>query len=788
MGTTVHSPLESTYSTGESTDVPLGEFLSRPVEIFNVDLVALNQYTGEFDPWSLFVNDPLVKRRIEGFRHLRGHLKVRFVLNGNPMMFGRYIAWYEPRPYRNRYAFTSRFNEGRFCQASQHPHVYLDPATSEGGEMTLPFFCPENFLDLTISQSVSEMGVMHIDTLLPLDTLNGAGSETAMLTVFAWMEDAQLCTPTGAGYADIIGQGLSEVEATSSVVSAIVGVGSFLLASTVFFFTKWKDIRNAITDQLRRELSTSMDGSLEPQGEFQEDGAISKTATAISRAAGALAVVPELTPYALATELVMAGVGKVASALGYSRPMVVSGIDRFMRFSNPEFAAVNTSVPARKMAMDLKNQLTVDPRTVGLEPEDEMLISNIVRREAIFGMRDWTFDTAKDAVITSCIVTPTMFSTDTSTSPNRSVLTPTAAVSQLFDYWRGTLIYRFQIVASPLHRGRLRVSYDPVGQRSSGMNEIYSHIIDLATTRDFEIPVRWHARTPFLKCEEVPVGSVNLNHGTTLTTLPDYHNGVLTLTVVNPLKSPNPDYQKDVQIIMSVRGGDDFEFAKPGGVVGAARSTFKSTDPLIEPQGNIDETHSEKDNEPVGGLPLEDIGEAHPVDEEQLNLVFFGEKISSLRQLAKRYQQRESIPLASFAGTTPRRPEITTSRIDVLEYIMSMYVGWRGSTRHVFASNINSELAMVARINTPTPWVGASAMELDRGSLSLDVPYYYNRRFSHCRTNPGYTGTVDTAGDPNEDVIHLGASENTTIAHYAAAGEDFSCFFFVGLPPLYDNQ
>lgn len=789
MGHSVPSPLESTYKPGETTDVPLGEFLARPVVIHSDEIPLNNQYDLQIDPWSLFLNDPLVKRRIEGFKHVRGRLKLRVIITGNPMLFGRFLVFYVPRATTNMHQFAQRFQEACYTQGTQYPHIFLDPSLGEGGEMELPFFCPENWLDLTEANSVRDMGQLRIETIKQLGHANGT-TGTCSFSIFAWMEGAEICAPTAAPYGAWTYQSAnasthieyvpepSPKVSTTAITSVAMGIGSFILTALTFVATFHQRIRRLF----RRQPDEV------PQTGFG-DSPVSKTATAIAKTAGVVSTIPALEPYAKATEMGATAIARIAHLFGFSRPQVLGDISKYREFTAGQLAPMNTKEVVARLSADEKGELTVDSRTVGLSGVDEMSIPYIVQREAIVSRVDWGEDAARHTNIVSVNVNPVHWSTDSSALTNFTILPPVSAVSQLFRYWRGTLIFRFKISASALHRGKLRVAYDPVtNSTSSAMNEVYSRIIDIETNRDFEVPVHWHSYQSWLKVEDADVGNPNTNIGITLVNNPVFSNGQITLSVLEPLTSPDPSLGNEIGIDISIRAGEDFEFADPTSKR-ISRWTFTNPDPNEIPQSAL-EADGMEDNLPEGGDPIEGIGAGELIHTDMSNLVFMGETIVSLRTLMKRYDGND---VQIFGGTVnylAHRGRAKTS-LTVHEYITAMFAGKRGSFRHKFLcpeSNSSMLSATYTRETTPLEF-----KDLYEGSfyntrnVEVEIPWYSPKRFSSARAHPNYlSATYRDLDDPDLHRLRLTTWEPTVkVHHFIAAGEDHSCFFFVGLPGLY---
>jgi hypothetical protein len=684
--------------------------------------------------------------------------------------------------------FAQRFQEACYTQGTQYPHIFLDPSLGEGGEMELPFFCPENWLDLTEANSVRDMGQLRIETIKQLGHANGT-TGTCSFSIFAWMEGAEICAPTSAPYGAWTYQSAnssSHIEyvpepspkvSTTAITSVAMGIGSFILTAVTFVAT--------FHQRIRRLFHRPPDEV--PQTGFG-DSPVSKTATAVARAAGVVSTIPALEPYAKATEMGATAMAKIAHLFGFSRPQVVSDISKYREFVAGQLAPMNTKETVARLSADEKGELTVDSRTVGLSGVDEMSIPYIVQREAIISRRDWGEDNARHTNIVSVNVNPVHWSGDSSALTNFSVLPPVSAVSQLFRYWRGTLIFRFKISASALHRGKLRVAYDPVtNSTSSAMNEIYSRIIDIETNRDFEVPIHWHAHQSWLKVEDADIGNPNTNLGITIQNNPTFSNGQITLTVLEPLTSPDPSLGNEIGIDISIRAGEDFEFADPTSKR-IRRWTFTNPDPGEIPQSAL-EADGMQDNLPEGGDPLEGIGAGELIHTDMSNLVFMGETIVSLRTLMKRYDLNER-PVIDGTATFLAHRARAKEGLTVHEYITAMFAGKRGSFRHKFLAPgpTGSSTWVVYSRETPVP----DSSDAYEGTFhnfrnaEIEVPWYSPKRFSSARAHPNYlSATYRDLDDPDLHRLQTYHGQSALFYHYVAAGEDHSCFFFVGLPGVY---
>lgn len=784
------SPLESTYNIGGSTDTPLGDFLKRPVLIYEKSPGLSARVNESFRPWQLFLNNVDVRRRIEGFRHLRGRLHVRAVCTGNPFLYGLYALCYRPYFDRSSHVLGSVFNAGRYIQQTSCPHVFIDPTTSEGGEMVLPFFCPFNWIDLTDSKQFSDMGRMFFETLVPLQHANSA-TGTFNVQVYAWMEEVELCTPTAAGY-DFWTLQSSMSDVSASFLGAFFNFLSFIVA----LLGSWALGKDHVAKSIASEVTTSLRSEEEeqPQNEFAERP-ISTAATAVAKGAGWLAKVPAIAPYARATEMGANVTAAVARAFGYSRPREISNITRVRRVANGDFSTTNTGEPIPRLGLDAKGELTIDPRTVGLSDTDEMSFDSITQKDVVFAFVDWAESDVSGATLHDIAVTPFHGCGDSTTTPIRTMLTPVAGIASLFRFWSGSLIFRFRIVASSMHRGKIRISYDPVTTVGGALNEQYSRIVDISSTRDFEIPVNWHATTPWLRCQDPVLGVAGgMNNAATIATArPDMFNGILRLSVFTPLTSPDPSAGNDVQIVVSVRAGSDFKVARPMAFDGRNWS-YRSSNVAEQPQSLMADDKLGDDNMPVTASPEEPIGPASIPETDKSTLVFMGEHVTTLRSLLKRYRYHSDTGGTAYLNVRRTIPTGGVGSMGVLEYVMAWYTGWRGSIR-VKGVRGADDLMMVnisdngdnADVTTGMTDVGCEYMQ---GIAEAEIPFYSQLRFAIAQTNSSFANYGNNSfgeDDPNGVKFRTFSWTNTgaNIKRYTAIGEDFSLFFFTGIPPLY---
>jgi hypothetical protein len=308
-----------------------------------------------------------------------------------------------------------------------------------------------------------------------------------------------------------------------------------------------------------------------------------------------------------------------------------------------------------------------------------------------------------------------------------------------FDYWKGSMKFRFQIVCSAFHKGRLKIVYDPNWIDSSTYltfseyNTNYLKVVDISEEQDFTIEVGMGQEQSFLTHARPGVHPVTNVYSTTRYAVGGRGNGVLGVLVVNELTTPNSTVSNDIQINVFVSMGDDFEVAVPSSDF--ANFVLKpQMGTILEPQSGVvvpDSLDTDEPNAPqqsqttIVGLP--------PVDDANLNKVFFGESIVSLRPLLKRFALWNRIPKVGtgtriisvrypmfpyFRGNVVGAVDSTLAATSynycntlLLHWVRSAFQGWRGTIRYKL-------------VNTGYGATENDYMAVQRAPLSVGDPTY----------------------------------------------------------------
>jgi hypothetical protein len=778
----VVSEPDPTRGATDDPDTDLGNFFERPIEIATLQWGTTLAPSGLLKPWTLWMRNKRVANRLSNFRNFRASLHVKFLINGNQFYWGRMLMSYKPN-YEGSFVGTDS-SWLSVTPASQRPHVWIDPSTSQGGEMILPFFYPQDCFQLTGGTNPDELGELWYHTLVPLEHTQSL-SDPVTITIMAWATDVQLTSPTQAN------------------VTALV-----------------------------------------PQaGDEYGKNIISKPANLVAAIAKKLEKAPVIGPYAMATSMAAGTVGNIASMFGYSRPRNIEPAKRVEIQQTGDLANTDAPDASMTLAFTSKHEVTIDPRTTGLGSQDEMDFSYLASKDSLFEQVAWNISDPRHQPLISIGVTPMMYNVGNyviAPAPNSGyAFTTTAFVAQPFLYWRGSMTYRFQVVGSGYHKGRLLAVWDPVGSNAvPELNTVYSKIIDVAEERDFSITVGWGSSHPALEvAAPVTLGYLSGPKAvrSLYTPVALRENGVLTLYVLNPLVSSGGN-TSPVQLLCHCYSDDLQVYAPTSDNI--HDTSYHPQSGMLEAQSG--EIHHGDDNTPQVENAAEDDADLGTVGGEMTNLsilgVLAGEQVTSFRVLLKRYCMSRLLPfnlsvpslnvflaIWSANGYFPVPGEAQPvgfyeGPMTIQAYLSRAFAGWRGSTRFkllplsiangessqtlvVNRGNaqwadvspgfvVNDKVSMRALYDLEESWSGCAVSNIASGNVvHIELPWYSRDRFAY--THAPFTSSRALGYEAHLFQLNpFGAAANITgnYAEYLSVGEDYNVFFFMGVPPLWQKN
>ena len=806
----IESYVDPTRKLQDKDDVPLADFFSRPVKVFESQWNTNGVLSADFNPWRQFLTNKRVQNRLANFKLLRCDLRMKVVVNGNGFQYGRAIVAYWPMAGFDQLSTHAALVPADLVQTSQLPHIFVDPTTSTGGDMKIPFFWHENYFDITRSNWGGDLGLpdagrVLFRTLNPLKHANGADDKVT-ISFFIWAENVQLAIPTSVDSATLVPQSGQEID------------------------------------------------------EANTKGMISGPATTVSKFAGIAAGYAPIAPYAMATSKIAGAVASAAKIMGYSRPANTKNPEPFRPTPISQLATTTTPDTALKMTVDDKQELTIDPRVSGVGSHDPLVIRDIAKREAYLTQFNWPVGEGPTSLLWNARVNPCLWQEE-----NGAIVLPPCAIAAMpFRYWNGSMKFRFQVVCSTFHKGRLEIRFDPSfvdATTESEYNINYIEIIDIAETQDFTIEVTNSQPYSLLRHLDPGLDSATEGYSTTnyASSLVGLCNGVISVRVLNELTIPNSTINNDISVNVFISAGDDFEVFVP-------EDNFQKFTFFPTQSGAEVVPESQNTSEPSAPQQAEsDHMGADLQYSSELNMVFAGESILSFRPLLKRYnlwrrepnsllgnqdfwkitRQRLAFPFLrqganiDYVEGAPNQGYNFANTV-LLHWITMCFAGYRGSIRYKYLytksagcegetskccddigsriyverldpltqSNpayVNFEETMVT---TPAWLVSQSvipgfsdrvptgtrgsvyATDLINPNVEFEVPYQTQYRFV-----PGKLARMTASFNPTlqagtyQNLYRVSFEGHTSVEQqidmHVAAGEDFQVYFWSGMPRIY---
>lgn len=576
----LRSARDATFNIIHDSEGDITDSFKRPVIIQSVTWPMQDKIDLSIDLLGAWIkSSAVVQNRLRYYRYLSGTMCCKVTVNGSPFMYGKSILAAQYWP--------AIPNDGKLLlpQLTSLPHVSITPTDGTAGCLSIPLFHPNGAIDLL---EKTEPVRLLLNSITPLRSVQES-SESANITIWAWFEDYKLTTPTRFVY----------------------------------------------------------DPLWEQSGDEYSRPLVSTTATALSQYIGRLGNWPVIGPYARASELAVGTAGAIAQLFGYSKPSKLQTAAHVQHTPVGNLSNFNGEDTAVKLALDIKQEVTIDPAVTGYGGEDDMIINRMAQRESYLTAFFWDARNTNGTTLWRCVVNPGVAGQDRTGlpffEPTQTIIpTPLAYTSYPFQHWRGSIVYRFEVVASPFHKGKLRFVHEPAhalsgsGAWSQDTSLLPSHIIDLSITRDLTMVVPWTNSANYLEVasptdEKAPMWSYDSND--TLSQQPMKYNGVIGVSVVDPLTCFDSD---DIFVLVYVKAGDDFELQTPIDTYLRTFHTF--TDPsLVEQGGDFGlELKQAPANTDIGETVIGDATMKHTVV-DKLAQIHFGERVVSIRQLVKRY-------------------------------------------------------------------------------------------------------------------------------------------------------
>ncbi len=774
---------------GQHGLLDMSDYFSRPVSIYSASLSLSTDVSTKLSVWDLWSKTASVRSKMRNFAYLRGNLHVRISVSGTPFHYGRLLCSYQPYGAYNQClsyyvatisSYPTDFRPLLLTYLSQSTgSSILNVNTNEPIEMICPFIStkPMHRLFNDASGAVAatasltdfeDAGDLYIYTLNQIKCASSSPTNI-YLQVYAWMEDVELGTNT----------------ATQMVITTEGGTAD------------------------EREI-----------------GPVEQVCSTAAKVSDALSFIPDIAPFAQASSMIFSWIGKVASWFGWSKPVMISEPTRVRPEPFQNGALTIGYDTSHRIVLDPKQELHVDPRLCGTT-RDELVISEISSRVSYINSFTWSpSSTALGAPLWVSSVTPNLGSFFYDSTNNHYFMQPSAMsfAAAPFLYWRGDIVFRFEIVASAFHRGKIGIYFEPnVAQEalltvSTFLNKQYMKVVDIQQTNVFEVEVKWATYRAWLMNNGAN-GMHYMSDPANVYATAGFANGFIAAFPFTDLQSPDGS-----SISINV-----YAYCPNLQVNGATSSQMPSQRILTE-SGSADVVSNNVNCIPSVEISRVTLNESTATTRD-ICLDHFGEQPLSFRSLLKRYTGTQMITSTSGTGNTVTMvaqilptnnlPNNATGAsqnydMDLFTYLRYAYLGVRGSIRMRLRlktanvlSNLNwikvglmaptgafsntsttsSNVANLASLNGTTTFVPAT-----NGGIEVEFPYYSSNLFQL-----NFSDVYDDAQTYADNMAQVwyrnmyccfdNPSDSMAAVQFGierASGEDFNLMRFCGAPP-YNN-
>nr|DAZ87922.1 TPA_asm: hypothetical protein [Phagomor virus 3] len=737
----------------------LTEFIERPYLVSQFTWKSASPamvHQLEF-PTELF-NVKSLSEKLTNFRYLRADLEISVRVNASKFHYGKLMAIWKPHCL-NGLDDWEKLKTGAWdnlISASGFQHIFISPTSNEVQTIRIPYALPQLYIDLadwagkTNAANVRyNMGNLQFFVVAPLRC--SGKIPNVDISVFARFMNVQMEAYVSEPFS--VGS-YKPTPVPSQVNVTEITSYAFLCHG---FYQKRAPINRVLAQVGNPEASRKASGGLSDMliGGAALVGSITTAATLVSKLAGVSLDKP------FSTE---------------------SPKNVIMRYS--EFALTKGMSNAMLLATDPDNRVGDITNWMGSTTEH----MNIATYAGRYGIVYWNNIKVTDVPgtqfcgfpVTPCCV-PYF---DNVTDHHRYLYnTPLSFMASMFTWWRGSMKYKLQVIASAFHACRIRIAWHPVLTITKDRSElleyesnVISHVLDITTDTEFEFTIPYLNDDPVLPCHQENMAC----------------NGYIIISVINTLTHAS-DPVPDVDFMLWVAGGDDMEFFRPDNKFLSNTGFGKKLDEerVLAQVGQA--ISAESTNSPLA-----------PAQINVLNNMLCGERIVNISDVLKR-------PCGMFAGTATEAgaygraitPHVLSnvssfSYAPFLAYLSGGYRFWRGSfvtnvikttNSTYFAFNSLCTLNGVA-VESPTlipftdAWqhLGQAAIFSPANNMApceVAMPYYSNYLF--LPTNfQRYNVVVD--GIPT--VLYSALVSNTSDMFTIAAGDDFTFGGIIGPPTL----
>lgn len=452
-------------------------------------------------------------------------------------------------------------------------------------------------------------------------------------------------------------------------------------------------------------------------------------------------------------------------------------------------------------------------------PKTDMNIYEICKRPMLIHQFTWSASDVVDSLMQVIEVSPTQCNTETF-SPDYSKMNNTylSYFASMFEYWRGSLTFTFEVASTNFHVGRFQIAFEPnfttavlpgVGLTCTDFSNNPYFVFDLEQHKECTITIPYVASTPRKRC--IP-STWLANHAHDYDTL-----GNIYLNVLDPL-AVTESIPSTVMINVYLSAGPDFRFYGP-----RIRSTTHFAEEIPSPPPFRVNAGEESD------IVLREVQKttylvkgAKSVDTPE----YFNEPIDDVRDLARRFCRYDTsiqmtadpdrsglVSAVSAFGSHPdlwyaanfyvNKPVAAHSFATL---ITRMYAFWTGTIRWKFIpfTDRTKDLQLITTYTFTSDGFDPPAIENIAGfpafinnssqdsSVEVELPFYSPYTQLLAQYNPAATAYDNGIYTPGYVQVQASSSsgvftdDTVRITAYHAIGNDVAFRFVIAPPNTYE--
>jgi hypothetical protein len=187
---------DPTFTNDHIANADLATFLERPVLLASRRWVEGSPLLdASISPWHLFFTNTVIKKKIDNYAFINCNLHIKLVINASPFYYGAKLVSYRPLISFGILNGTTQ-TACSWVRRSQRPHFWVLPQNNTGGDLVLPFFYFDNWLPLTDTTALTNMGRLDFQEVVPLANANGVSAAGVDMQIYGWATDVKISGPT----------------------------------------------------------------------------------------------------------------------------------------------------------------------------------------------------------------------------------------------------------------------------------------------------------------------------------------------------------------------------------------------------------------------------------------------------------------------------------------------------------------------------------------------------------------------------------------------------------------